>query len=75
MRWLDGITNLMVISLSKLWDLVTDREACRLWGCTESDMTDKEKKEGRKNQTVIFHVTSEASPRWNLSKGLQKVSE
>ena len=35
----------------------------------------KEKKEGRKNQTVIFHVTSKASPRWNLSKGLQKVSE
>ena len=40
MRWLDGITNLMVMSLSKLWDLVTDREACRLWGCTESDVTE-----------------------------------
>jgi len=41
MRWLDGITDSMNVSLSELWELVMDRETCDSWGCKEPDMTEQ----------------------------------
>ena len=42
-RWLDGITHLMDMSLSKFQELVIDRrslESCSPWGCKELDTTE-----------------------------------